>query len=105
MPLKEASWAVVVIWSRMLLYWVDQVGADRLRVGSCTGAPAVSPSKALPAAAAVPPIVPIVEEAASLVVVIVITPSNVDRGLQVVGRQRGVQVVQALDLPLVPCRR
>ncbi len=38
-----------------------------------------------------------VDEAASLLVVIVITPVEVDRRLQVVGRKRGVQIVQALD--------
>ncbi len=74
MPLYEASWAVVVIWSRMLLYWLTRLARFDSPFGSCTGALPARPLNSLPEAAAVPPIVPMVADAASLVVLMVSAP-------------------------------
>ena len=52
-----------------------------------------------------PPIAPIVEDAASFDVTMVIAPVVRDAGLQVVGGERRVEVVQRRDLTARRCRR
>src|SRR5262249_36562384 len=74
MPLKEASWAVVLICASTLLYCATRLARVDCEVASATGAAAVRPLKAWLLAADVPPIVPIVEDAASFVVVMLILP-------------------------------
>ena len=100
MPLNEASWAVVVICDRMPLNWLTRLLRTVCADASTTGAVGVVK---LIAVVSVPPIAPpdatepSVDEANSLVVVIVSLPVEFDRRGQVVGQQRGIELVQRLD--------
>src|SRR3954454_11665225 len=102
MPLNDESWAVVLIWSRMLLYCVTRLARISWADGSLTGAPPVRPLKALPEAAEVPPMVPIVDDAASLVVVIVIAPADEIDACRLLAASAVLRSFNDLTVPLVP---
>ena len=100
MPLNEASCAVVVICDRMPLNWLTRLLRTVCADASTTGAVAVVKVIEL---VSVPPIAPPdrteprVDEAKSLVVVIVSLPVESIVALQVVGQQRGIELVERLD--------
>src|SRR4051812_36301117 len=98
MPLKEASREVVLIWLTTSLNCLTRLLRTVWEDGSLTGVLGVTLEKVLPTPVEVPPIAPIVAERR------IIAGDDADHavrreaGLQVVGRQRVVEVVQAFDL-------
>src|SRR5450631_1574142 len=102
MPLNDASWDVVAIWSRMLLYCDTRSARVNWAPASATGAETVRALKALPLRDAVPVIAPIVDEAASLLVVIVIAPVESIDACRLLVASLVLRSFSDLTVPLVP---
>src|SRR5258708_38761336 len=102
MPLNDESCAVVVIWSRMLLYCDTRLARTNCPGGSASGAAAVRPLKGLLAPAAVPPMVPIVDDAASLVVVMVMPPVESSVACRLLAASLVFRSLRLLTVPPVP---
>ena len=100
MPLNEASCAVVVICDRMPLNWLTRLLRTVCADASTTGAVAVVNVSAL---VSVPPIAPPESDRAEGRRSIVVgggdrqLAGGVDRRGQVVGQQRGIELVERLD--------
>ena len=101
MPLNDASWAVVVIWARMSLYWVTRLLRMVWAVTSATGACGVDQVNAV---VTVPPITPPAVNDPRVEEAIVVAGGDhqlagrIDRRLQeLFACKRGVQLIQRLD--------
>ena len=100
MPLNDASCAVVVICDRMPLYWVTRLLRTACADASTTGADAVV--KAI-AVVSVPPIAPPAADRTEGRRSIVVgggdrqLAGRVERRVQVIGQQRGIELVERLD--------
>ena len=96
MPLNEESCAVVLIFCRTWLYCATRLARVACEFGSATGAAARQAAESC--VAVLPVSAPIVDEAALLVVVMLICAGRVDAGLQVIRRQRRIELVEGRDL-------